>query len=49
MRHLGLIAALGPTAADLEQIEDGLEGIRKSFNLDTAAFERWRAALRGQP
>ena len=49
LRHLGLIAALGPTPDDLKRIEGGLERVRKSLNLDAAAFERWRAALRGQP
>lgn len=47
LRHLSSIAALGPSLDNLKRIEDGLEGISKALNLNSAAFERWRAALRG--
>jgi tetratricopeptide (TPR) repeat protein len=46
--HLKEIGLLDPTADDLKRIEDGLERVQKWLNLEAAAFERWRAALRGK-
>jgi tetratricopeptide (TPR) repeat protein len=48
LRHLGAIAALRPSPDDLRRIEEGLERVRKSLDLDAAAFGRWRAALKGE-
>lgn len=48
-RSLAEIAALNPTPDDLKRIEDGLDRVRQQLHLDAAAFEGWRAALRGRP
>ena len=42
------VAGRKPATHDLRQIEDGLERVQKSLNLDVADFERWRARLRFQ-
>jgi tetratricopeptide (TPR) repeat protein len=42
------IAARRPAADDLRRIEEGLERVRQSLNLEVPAFERWRARLRCQ-
>jgi tetratricopeptide (TPR) repeat protein len=46
--YLEQIAALRPNPDDLKRIEEGLEGVQKWLSLEAAAFERWRAHLRGQ-
>jgi hypothetical protein len=42
------IAGRRPSPDDLKRIEDGLERVQKWLDLEAAAFERCRAALRGQ-
>jgi tetratricopeptide (TPR) repeat protein len=49
LAQLKAIADLAPNADELKRIEDGLERVQKWLNLEPAAFERWRAALRGKP
>jgi tetratricopeptide (TPR) repeat protein len=50
LRHLKAIAALRPppSPGDVKRIEEGLERLQKGLNLDGAALERWRAALKGE-
>jgi tetratricopeptide (TPR) repeat protein len=48
VQHLLEIAELGPSSDDLKRIEAGLERVQKWLNLEAAAFERWRSALRGR-
>ncbi len=48
LHHLAEVAALRPAPDDLKRIEDGLEALQKWLKLEAVAFERWRAALRGQ-
>ena len=49
LQNLDAIANLRPAADNVKRILDGIDGLRKSLDLDDASFERWRAHLTAQP